>query len=119
MSQKYSKILKRAFSFLPFLSLISFSSFLSFLFSFLLLLPLCCHFLILLHCDQRMWSVGFLLFKSFVLFCFFEIWWGQGCYSGTSLKKLFFHVLNFLLFLDFKNIPGMLFMSSYEVEEFT
>lgn len=71
MSQKYSKILKRAFSFLPFLSLISFSSFLSFLFSFLLLLPLCCHFLILLHCDQRMWSVGFLLFKSFVLFFFF------------------------------------------------
>lgn len=119
MSQKYSKILKRAFSFLPFLSLISFSSFLSFLFSFLLL-PLCCHFLILLHCDQRMWSIGFLLFKRFLFFfIFFEIWWGQGRYSGTSLKKLFFHVLHFLLFLDFKNIPGMLFMSFYEVEEFT
>lgn len=58
--------------------------------------------------------------EVFIFFYFFfEIWWGQGRYSGTSLKKLFFHVLHFLLFLDFKNIPGMLFMSFYEVEEFT
>ena len=99
MSQKYSKILKRAFSFLFFLSLlISLSSFLSFLFSFLLLLPLCCHFLILLHCDQRMWSIGFLLFESLFFFFFLRFGQGRGATLGpvlknySSMSEIFFYI---------------------------
>lgn len=91
---KFSKGLSPSFLF--FLSLlISLSSFLSFLFSFLLLLPLCCHFLILLHCDQRMWSIGFLLFESLFFFFFFWDLVGAGALLWDQFKKTILRCLKF------------------------